>query len=86
MTDRKITRTRKGYDGDILALCNPDKSWSPRFKNDAIRDIENNVHNYFMEVKKERFDIDVVLKRGSKHLVTDKETSSNNNLNDLTNC
>jgi hypothetical protein len=39
-----------------------------------------------MEVKKERFDIDVVLKRGSKHLVTDKETSSNNNLNDLTNC
>jgi len=86
MAERKITKTRKGYDGDILALCNPDESWSPRFKNDAIRDIESNLHNYFVEVNKDRFNILIEIKRGTKRLITDKQKLLTNKLEQLKDC
>jgi hypothetical protein len=73
MADRLVIKSRKGYDGDILALCNPEESWSPRFKNDAIRDIESNLHNYFVEASSGRMNILVEIKRGSKRLITDKQ-------------
>lgn len=86
MTDRKITGSRKGYDGDILALCNPGKTWSPRFKNDVIRDIENNINSYFVEVNGKRIGVNIILKRGSKHLISDKQKTLNNILDDLAAC
>lgn len=86
MADRLVLKTRKGYAGDILALCNPDESWSPRFKNDAIRDIENRVHNYFIELDGNRILIEVSFFKGSKHLITDKKNSSDNSLGELENC
>jgi hypothetical protein len=55
MAKRLVVKTRKGYAGDILALSNPDESWSPRYKNDAIKDIENRVHNYFLKLMAKRF-------------------------------
>jgi hypothetical protein len=39
MADRPVIQSRKDYDGDILALCNPHEYWSPRVKRDAINDI-----------------------------------------------
>jgi hypothetical protein len=86
MAERKITQTRKGYAGDILALCNPDESWSPRFKNDAIRDIESNLHNYYVEVNNDRINILVEIKRGSKRLVTNKQELLTNKLEQLKDC
>jgi hypothetical protein len=86
MAERLVTKTRKGYEGDILALCNPDESWSPRFKHEAIQDIETKLHNYFVEVEEERINISVVLIRGSKHLITDKQQTLINNLEQLEDC
>lgn len=86
MADRLVIKTRKGYDGDILALCNPDESWSPRFKHEAIQDIETKLHNYFVEVEKEQVNISVVLIKGSKHLITDKRKTLTNNLEQLKDC
>ena len=46
MADRQVKQTRKDSDGDITALCNSGKSWSPRSKANAIRDIETETHTY----------------------------------------
>jgi hypothetical protein len=86
MADRLVTNTRKGYDGDILCLCNPKESWSPRFKNDAIKEIENNIHNYFIISEDNQISIKVILKNGSKHLVAMDQSTNNNILDNLTNC
>ena len=86
MADRLVIKTRKGYDGDILALCDPDESWSPRFKNDAIRDIESNLHNYYAEVGNEQVNILVEIKRGSKRLITDTQKLLSNRLEQLKDC
>lgn len=61
MADRQVTRSRKDRDGDILALCNPGQLWSPRQKRNAISDIENRTHSYFVNVSGVgRVDIHVV--------------------------
>jgi hypothetical protein len=50
MAEREVIATRKAPDGDILALCNPiERSWSPRAKDDAIQDIEDRTHSYFVQ-------------------------------------
>ncbi len=43
MAKRQVTQTQKDTDGDITALCNPEASWSPRKKADAINDIFSRV-------------------------------------------
>lgn len=69
MTDRLVTENKKSFNGNIIALVNPDESWSPRFKYDAIRDIESNLHNYFMMDNGKRRNVKVMLINGNKHLV-----------------
>ena len=86
MAEREITQTRKGYDGDILALCNPNQSWSPRFKNDVIKDIEIGIHKYFLKERNKIIYICVEFKRGSKHLIVDKIEATTTNLENLKNC
>jgi hypothetical protein len=86
MAKRLVVKTRKGYAGDILALSNPDESWSPRYKNDAIKDIENGVHNYFIEVDGKKISIEVLIVKGSRYLSTDIKNLSNNILGNLSNC
>jgi hypothetical protein len=87
MTDRPVTETCKNFDGDILALCCPNETWSPRKKLDAIRDIENRLHTYYVPWKTGRTEIRVVndpIK--GKYLRTDRDNTSKNNLDDLTDC
>lgn len=86
MAERKVISSKKGYDGDILSLCNPDEAWSPRYKFDAIKDIEQNLHSYFIEENGLRANISVIIKRGSKRLVTDIKNSIDNKLEKLNNC
>ena len=87
MADRKVTHTGKDKDGDITMLCNQGMYWSPRLKVDAIRDIENNYHAYYVQWKDKRTGIHVVNdpKKG-KYLRTDSDSTSKNNLDDLPNC
>ena len=49
MADRKVTASGKDKDGDIIKLCKSGEAWSPRMKADAIRDIENGTHTYYVQ-------------------------------------
>lgn len=86
MVDRAVRKTRKGADGDILALCNDGASWSPRTKHDAIRDIENGLHTYNVPWATGRTDIRVVQGSNGKYLRTDRDNTPRNNLEELPDC
>jgi Protein of unknown function (DUF3892) len=87
MADREVTQSRKDDEGDILALCNPGASWSPRDKDDAIDDIEQGSHTYFVRVSGVgRVDIHVVDGPSGKYLRTDPDRTTHNNLDDLPDC
>jgi hypothetical protein len=63
MADRAVVQSGKDQDGDIIALCNPNASWSPRRKQDAIRDIETRTHTYYVPWQSGRTEIKVVVGR-----------------------
>ena len=87
MADRQVTRTGKGSDGDITKLCHPGKYWSPVSKAAAIRQIEGNIHNYYVSVDGQRVEITVVDPRdGDKYLRTDPDETEKNNLLELPDC
>ena len=86
MADRRVTKSGKDEDGDITALCNPNESWSPRKKKDAIADIEGNVHTYYVEKGGKRTNIEVVNGPTGKYLRTNADPTSENNLDNLPEC
>jgi hypothetical protein len=47
--DRRIKATKRDRNGNIIALCNPGESWSPRRTADVIKDISNNVRSYYVQ-------------------------------------
>jgi hypothetical protein len=87
MADRQVTRTRKDADGDITALCNPGSAWSPRFKADAISDIDSGGHTYFVQTPgTKRAEIRVVNGATGKYLRTEPDSATGNNLDELPDC
>lgn len=89
MADRPVRKTGKDSEGDITSLCNDGSSWSPVSKAQAIRDIENGTHTYFVPWNSGRTEIRVVVDSsvsGGKYLRTDRDSTSRNNLDDLPDC
>jgi len=86
MADRAVRKTAKDQDGDITALCNDGDLWSPRKKADAIRDIEQGIHTYYVPWTLGRTEIHVVNGPTGKYLRTDRDDTSRNNLDDLPDC
>lgn len=87
MADRAVRKTRKDRDGNILALCDDGAPWSPRMKWDAISDIENGVHTYYVPWTTGRTEIRVVNDPvKGKYLRTDRDNTPRNNLDDLPDC
>ena len=86
MADRAVRKTGKDSDGDIISLCDDGASWSPRKKADAISDIENDIHTYYVPWKSGRTEIHVVDGPTGKYLRTDRDNTSKNNLDDLPDC
>lgn len=87
MARRRVTNTRKDSQRDITALCHPGMEWSPRGKADAIRDIENDLHEYFVRDNYgNESDIHVVNGPTGKYLRTDHDSSGRNNLDNLPDC
>lgn len=86
MTDRKVTNTGKGDGNVITKLCNPGQWWSPRAKDDAVKDIVSGRYSYFVDVRGERVAIHVVTVGGKKHLRTDPDGKGKNNLEELPDC
>jgi hypothetical protein len=87
MADRAVTQSGKDADGDITKLCQPSASWSPRYKADAIDDIESGAHTYYVNWKiAGRSEIRVVNGATGKYLRTDRDDTTSNNLDDLPDC
>lgn len=86
MADRAVLKTGKDRDGDITKLCNENDLWSPRSKADAISDIENGIHTYYVPWQSGRTEIGVVNAPSGKYLRTDRDNTSKNNLDDLPDC
>ena len=86
MSDRAVLTTGKDSDGDITKLCNAGQVWSPRYKADAISDIENGIHTYYVPWQSGRTEIHVVNGPTGKYLRTDRDNTSKNNLDDLPDC
>ncbi len=62
-------------------------SWSPRRKADAINDIDSRRHTYYVQQPgTRRADVHVVTMGGKKHLRTDPDASTANNLDNLPDC
>ena len=68
MAERQVTLSGEDRDGDITALCNPSADWSPRQTADAIRDIDDRLHSYFVMVSDRRVNIIVVNGPTGKYL------------------
>jgi hypothetical protein len=101
MEIRYVTRTGKDKDGDITKLCNPGQPWSPRYKADAIRDIDNFKYEYRVEWPANRLNALLFDQAGQpseaticvvndpykgKYLRTDHDSTTRNNLDDLPDC
>ncbi len=88
MADRHVTQSRKDQDGDITALCKPGEQWSPRAKADAIRDIDNRIHSYYVTGAggSGRVHIEVVNGPTGKYLRTKADSTGHNNLDELPDC
>ena len=83
---RYVKKTGKDKDGDITKLCNSDAHWSPRQKADAIRDIDDGDHEYWVSWPEKETRIRVVNGSTGKYLRTDRDETSKNNLDDLPDC
>lgn len=87
MATRYVNKTGKDRDGDITRLCRAGEAWSPRSKADAIRDIDDKVHEYFVSwTDGQKTPIRVVNGAHGKYLRTQRDGSTKNNLDDLPDC
>jgi hypothetical protein len=87
MATRYVTRSGKDGYGDITKLCNSGEPWSPRLKADAISDIENKVHDYYVSWNDGQVtQIKVVNGQTGKYLRTQRDGTTKNNLDDLPDC
>ena len=87
MASRQVFAARKNVEGDITALCNSNEIWSPRYKNDAIIDIETGEHSYYVLISGIKVNIRVLddpIK--GKYLRTDPDQTNRNNLDMLPDC
>ncbi len=87
MDERRVTQTGKDDDGDITKLCNPGSLWSPRYKDDAIKDIDNKVCEYFVQTGMNKTYVHVVNdSTKGKYLRTTADATSDDNLDNLPDC
>lgn len=87
MATRYVNKSGKDKDGDITKLCNAGQTWSPRLKADAIYDIENKIHDYYVSwTDGQTTLIKVVNGATGKYLRTQRDGSTKNNLDDLPDC
>jgi len=81
--DRRVKATKRDRSGNIVALCNPGQSWSPRRKVDVIKDINSSKKSYYVQELPQRRYVRVV---GPDALMTTDDTTSKNNLDNLPVC
>ena len=84
MANRRVTKTGKDSDGDITAVCG---AWGRTASADAISDIENDDHSYYVQDGRGRTaDVHVVNRATGKYLRTDPNSDCSDNLDNLPDC
>ena len=86
MAERRVTASGKDNHGDIRTLCIGAEFWSPRQNNDAITDIDLNLHTYYVPADNKK--AYVIVKSGAtgKYLTTSQDETTVNNLANLPDC
>jgi hypothetical protein len=77
--DRRITAVKKDRQGNIVALCNPSESWSPRKAIDVMKDIGSGMKSYYVQQLPKR----TYLRLISGNLQTTKDATNGNSLTNL---
>jgi hypothetical protein len=78
--DRRIKATQKDKNGNIIAFGNPGETWSPRSKEDVLRDIKGMRRSYYVqEVQQKKY---IRIAPGNA-LQTTLDKSHKNNLDNL---
>jgi len=81
--ERRVRRTAKDEDGDIVALCNPYAHWQRVTKWVAMRQLEEGRFRYYVQEEgPEKIYVEVV----DGHLRTEADATSKNNLDNLPDC
>lgn len=87
MADRKVTKSGKDKDGDIIRLCNPGSTWGSVTKARAIQQIEDKEHSYYVQQPgTSPVNVNVVNGPSGKYLRTTADPASANNLDNLPDC
>ena len=87
MADRRVTQSGKDKDGDITKLCNLSEIWSPVSKAAAIQHIESGTHRYYTQHGSgPRAYVEVYKVGVNKHMRTDPNSTTLDNLDNLPDC
>ncbi len=81
--DRRVRATKRDRAGNIIALCNPGQTWSPRRTADVIQDINSCRRSYYVQELAQRRYVRIV---NRDTLQTTDDTTSKNNLDNLPVC
>ena len=83
MTSRRVKRSAKDSDGDIIGLCG---DWGQVSKATAIRHIEGGQYRYYVRVRGAEVDVIVAGTGPNKYLTTEPDYTTENNLDELPDC
>ena len=87
MAARRVMSCKIDSSGDVIYLCNPGEQWSPRKKDEVIGDIENNLHNYYIQtLEGEKTNLRIIEGISGKYLRSTHDSRSPNNLGNLPEC
>ena len=86
MAERRIKKTRKDSDGDIIRVCNSDEYWIYEERAVAIDHIESGTHSYYVDEAGSKAHVEVITVGLTKYLRTQADAEPANNLDNLPDC
>lgn len=86
MIKRIITACKRDSSGKIVAVCNPEEWWSPRDTEEVIRDIEENMYEYYVVVEARAVKLSVAGGTTERYLRTDPSLTKENSFGTLPVC
>lgn len=78
--NRKVTKTIKNQNGDIVALCNESELWSPKLKSVVIPEIELNINRYYIIIDHKEIDIHIFKNSSENKMLLATIPDSNENI------
>lgn len=80
---RRVTSVQHDEDGELVALCNPEKAWSPVYTETVTRHLSIDLFEYYVSEAGYLSYVRAEERDGEKVLVTTPAPDSSNNLENL---